>query len=74
MLYMYVLLTQMLSFILCFSTFIFTCNFVRNKLSFFYVFQVVLSVFWRKGMLGAAYYTAETSEVWCNVRFFNVKI
>lgn len=27
------------------------------------VFQVVLSVFWRKGMLGAAYYTAETSEV-----------
>jgi hypothetical protein len=31
-----------------------------------FVFQVVLSVFWRRGILGAAHYTAETSEV----RFF----
>jgi hypothetical protein len=29
-----------------------------------FVFQVVLSVFWHRGMLGAAYYSVETSEVW----------
>ena len=46
----------------------------KKQIVIFYVFQVVLSVFWRKGMLGAAYYTAETSEVWCSVRFFNVNI
>jgi hypothetical protein len=40
-----------------------------------FVFQVVLSVFWRRGMLGAAYYTAETSEVWIFLfQFFNMKM
>ena len=51
----------------------FHLQFYKKQIVTFYVFQVVLSVFWRKGMLGAAYYTAETSEVWCSVRFFNVK-
>jgi hypothetical protein len=38
-----------------------------------FVFQVVLSVFWRRGMLGAAYYTAETSEVWFIVLVFKLE-
>lgn len=74
MLVMYSLLTLILGHILCFATSVFTHSFMRNKLSFFNVFQVVLSVFWHKGMFGAAYYTAETSEVWCSVLFFNMKI
>jgi hypothetical protein len=37
------------------------------------VFQVVLSVFWRRGMLGAAYYTAETSEVWFIASVFQLE-
>jgi hypothetical protein len=41
----------------------FLLQFYKKQIVIFYVFQVVLSVFWRKGMFGAAYYTAETSEV-----------
>jgi hypothetical protein len=37
------------------------------------MFQVVLSVFWRRGMLGAAYYSAETSEVWFIILVFQLE-
>jgi hypothetical protein len=48
----------------------FHLQFYEKQIIIFYVFQVVLSVFWRKGMFGAAYYTAETSEVRRSVPFF----
>lgn len=52
MLYMYGLLTQMLCLILCFSTFVFTCNFIRNKLSFFMCFRWCYLFSGVKGCLG----------------------